>query len=220
MPIPPKLLADFNENGIYHVFNRTNNREKLFLSEDNRYFFLRQYKNHISQLLDTYSWNLQPNHFHLLVKAKTANDIKKYLEWKGKSNLTLTEKRFLCDDVSQSELTEQGFKRFFQSYAQSFNNMHNRNGNLFYKPFKRIEVVGDNYFNQAMIYIHANAIKHRLVKDINQYKWSSWHSIISDSPTNLLRDEILDWFGGKDRFIKIHLEMTKYYYETDVAIED
>jgi len=220
MPIPSKLLADFNENGIYHVFNRTNNRERLFLSDNNRFFFLHQYKNHLSQLLDTYSWNLQPNHFHFLVKAKTSNEIKKYLECKGLSNLTLTENRFLHDEISQSELTEKGFKRFFQSYAQSFNNMHNRNGNLFYKPFKRIEVVGDSYFDQAMIYIHANAIKHRLVKDINQYKWSSWHSILSDSPTNLLRDEILDWFGGKERFIKIHLEMTKYYYETDVAIED
>jgi REP element-mobilizing transposase RayT len=220
MPIPSKLLADFKENSIYHVFNRTNNRERLFLSDNNRFFFLRQYKNHISQLLDTYSWNLQPNHFHFLVKAKTSNDIKKYLELKGLLNLTLTEKRFLYDEISQSELTENGFKRFFQSYAQSFNNMHNRSGNLFYKPFKRIEVVGDSYFNQAMIYIHANAVKHGLVKDIHQYKWSFWHSILSGSPTSLLRTEILDWFGGKERFIKINLEMTKFYYETDVAIED
>ena len=39
MPIPEKYLADFDENGIYHVYNRTNNMERLFLSDENRHFF-------------------------------------------------------------------------------------------------------------------------------------------------------------------------------------
>ena len=42
MPIPAKYLADFTENGIYHIYNRTNNKEKLFLSNENRLFFLKK----------------------------------------------------------------------------------------------------------------------------------------------------------------------------------
>jgi hypothetical protein len=36
----------------------------------------------------------------------------------------------------------------------------------------------------------------------------------------LLRQEILDWFGGKDQFIRLYLEMTNYYYESNISIED
>ena len=40
MPIPNKYLADFEEDSIYHIYNRTNNKEKLFLSDDNRVYAL------------------------------------------------------------------------------------------------------------------------------------------------------------------------------------
>ncbi|MDZ4795015.1 MAG: hypothetical protein SGI83_12110 [Bacteroidota bacterium] len=70
MPIPDKNLADFQEGYFYHIYNRTNNQEKLFLSDDNRYFFLKRYEL-VSPLLDTFCWALLPNHFHLLVRIKS-----------------------------------------------------------------------------------------------------------------------------------------------------
>ena len=51
MPIPLKYLAEFNENGIYHVYNRTNNREKLFLNDENRQFFLKNTMNILPLIL-------------------------------------------------------------------------------------------------------------------------------------------------------------------------
>ena len=98
--------------------------------------------------------------------------------------------------------------------------MYNRQGNLFYKPFKRIKVDRDSQFTQAVVYIHANPLKHQLVKDFSLYKWSSWKSLLSESPTRLLRKELLEWFGGKDLFIKTHLDLSKYYYSSDLTIED
>ena len=44
MPISEKYLADFEEGGTYHIFNRTNNIEKLFLTDENRRFFLKDIK--------------------------------------------------------------------------------------------------------------------------------------------------------------------------------
>jgi hypothetical protein len=72
----------------------------------------------------------------------------------------------------------------------------------------------------AIIYIHANAAKHKLLKDFTTYAWSSWHSIISNLPTLILREEIIDWFGSLDIFIKSYKEMAEYYYNCDVALED
>ncbi len=34
-----KYLANFEEDKIFHIYNRTNNRELLFLSDANRYYF-------------------------------------------------------------------------------------------------------------------------------------------------------------------------------------
>ncbi len=68
--------ADFYENGIFHVYNRTNNRELLFRSDDNYLYFLKQYDKYLHPFLDTYCWNLMPNHFHLLVRVKSTEAIK------------------------------------------------------------------------------------------------------------------------------------------------
>lgn len=220
MPIPQKYLADFNEHGIYHVYNRTNNREKLFLSNENYNFFMRNYEERMSHLIDTYCWCLLPNHFHLLIRVKATNIIAAYLETKDFKDLSQTEKKFTDKLATTSELIEHGFKRFFQSYSLAFNKMYNRQGNLFYKPFKRIEVSRDTQLTQAIIYIHSNPVKHKLVNDFTQYLWSSWKTILSDAPTRLLRKEIIEWFDSREAFIKTHLDLSKFYMESDIAIED
>ena len=173
MPIPPKFLAEFFENNIYHVYNKTNNNELLFLNEENYFYFLKKYDEYLSPFLDTFCWNLLPDHFHLMIRIKPEEAISKIIHSKETKQITLTEKLFLQKKVSVSNLIGKTFTRFFQCYAQSFNKIHNRKGNLFYKPFKRIEVSTDSQFTQAMIYIHANALKHGLVKDFTKHKWSS-----------------------------------------------
>jgi len=70
--------ANFYDEGIFHVYNRTNNKELLFRSEENRLYFLRQYHKYLHPFLDTFCWNLLPNHFHFLVRIKSAEAIKKH----------------------------------------------------------------------------------------------------------------------------------------------
>ena len=98
--------------------------------------------------------------------------------------------------------------------------MYNRTGNLFYRTFKRTEILRNSQFTHAIVYVHANAQKHALVTDFVLYPWTSYHSIVSDKSTKLLRIEILEWFGGKERFIQIHRDMTDYYYSFPRGIED
>ena len=220
MPILLKYLAKFEENSIYHIYNRTNNKELLFLNDDNRIFFLKRYKEFLSPVTDTYCWCLQSNHFHLLIKVKSDRNIRSFLKNKPDNELTITEKHFIAGKKVINELLVHTFKRFFQSYALAFNKMHNRNGNLFYKPFKRIAIENDTQFTMAMVYIHSNAVKHGLVKDFADYLWSSWHSILSDKPTLLAREEVIDWFGSLELCIKAHYELANYYYDCEVGLEE
>ena len=133
--------------------------------------------------------------------------------------LTKAEKIFL-ETGNVGLLVESCFKRFFQSYSQSFNKYTNRSGNLFYKPYKRVLIENDSQITQTIIYIHANPVKHNLITDLTKYRWSSWQSILSHQKTGILRQEVLEWFGGQERFIKDHLSITRYYYHNEAGLAD
>ena len=75
-----KYVANFVEDSIYHVYNRTNNKEPLFKTDENRFYFLRQYAKYLEPFLDTFCWTLLPNHFHFLVRVKDSDTIKEYLK--------------------------------------------------------------------------------------------------------------------------------------------
>lgn len=220
MPISSKYLAEFSENNIYHVYNRTNNNDLLFIDDDNYFFFLEKYNHYLSPILNTFCWNLLPNHFHLMIKIKPESSIISYISSKLSNEQTKTEQLFLLNKTTLSDLVVKTFTRFFQSYAQSFNKIYSREGNLFYRPFKRIEILKESQFISTMIYIHANALKHGLTKDFTLHKWSSWHSFLSLKPTKLLRNETFDWFGNKEVFIKTHFDLANFYYDDLTGIED
>jgi putative transposase len=220
MKVKTNYNADFYDNGIFHVYNRTNNKELLFKSSDNRLYFLKQFQKYLHPFLDTFCWNLLPNHFHFLVQIKTTDIIKQYLQTLPSQTLKPIEKKYLADDASTELLLELEWKRFFNSYAMAFNRQQHRNGNLFQRPFKRAEVIRESHFTQAIIYIHANAQRHKLCKTFTEHQWSSWHTMLSDQPTHLKREYVLEWFGGRQQFIDTHQRMTQYYYNCDVSIEE
>ncbi len=213
-------MANFYENGIFHVYNRTNNKELLFKSEENRLYFLKQFAKYLSPFLDTFCWNLLPNHFHFLVQIKSVEEIKNHLQSLPTESLKPIEKQYLTNATATELLLELEWKRFFTSYSMAFNKQQNRTGNLFHRPFKRIEIDKESHFTQAIVYIHANAQHHNFCKNFTQHKWTSWHSMLSNNPTGLKREEVLEWFGGLEKFIEIHKAMTEYYYNCDVAIEE
>jgi putative transposase len=218
MPIDKKFLADLDEEGIYHVYNRTNNMELLFRNDENRHFFLRRYAFYLRPLIDTYCWCLLSNHFHFLIKIKSAKEIR--FELLKQVVLNDAEKNYIEGKGTSAIIIEKAFHRFFTSYSMAFNKMFKRTGNLFHRPFKRVNVAKEQHFTQAIVYIHANPVKHKIINDFEKYKWSSWNSLVSDLPTQLKRKELLDWFGNKELFIKAHRDLTQFYYESDIAIED
>ncbi|MDH4460917.1 MAG: hypothetical protein QE277_05805 [Flectobacillus sp.] len=64
----------------------------------------------------------------------------------------------------------------------------------------------DAYFTELIYYIHHNPQKHGFVEDFRAYPHSSYHSHLSKSMTRLRRDEVWNWFGNRDEFVKFHIE--------------
>ena len=120
------------------------------------------------------------------------------------------------------DIVSHQFRKFFQSYAMAFNKEQNRIGTLFQTPFKRVRVENENYVRELACYINTNALKHNLVKDFRDWKWSSFQNTISNKDTKLLKEELISYFGDIDNFIYCHLEYGSKIesIERDFFIED
>ena len=62
----------------------------------------------------------------------------------------------------------------------------------------------DFYFSRAILYIHANPQKHGFIKDYRDYPYSSYWSHLSKKNTKLKREEVLEWFGNEEEYVKFH----------------
>ncbi|MCB9350139.1 MAG: transposase [Lewinellaceae bacterium] len=215
--------AELHADNIYHIYNRTNNRELLFQSDDDRKFFLKRYQKYISPCADTYAFSLLPNHFHFLIKVKNQGEIIAWIENLNLKDRTKTQKALLTADIESRtvhKVLENQFLRLFTSYAVVFNDRHQRDGNLFNRPFKRIEVENEGYFTYLIYYIHFNPQKHGIVSDFTSYYWSSYRIFLSSAPTHLFRKEVLEWFGGLEAFIQFHRMDEGFEKISGLIVED
>ena len=55
-----------------------------------------------------------------------------------------------------------------------------------------------------IFYIHKNALHHGYTKQVGDWQFDSYTSLLSTATTSLLRDELIDFFGTKEGFIKFH----------------
>jgi REP element-mobilizing transposase RayT len=165
----------------YHIYNRGNNLEKIFLNEKDYLFFLEKYKEIVHPFVKTYAYCLIPNHYHFLIKVDHIDPN--------------------CSCQHPSHI----FRKFFQYYAVWFNKIHNRRGSLFTKYYRRIEVSNEDYLRRLVFYIHYNPVKHGVVDDLKSYPHSSFGSFSSFMPTIVSRSETLNWFNNDlTEFLEFH----------------
>jgi REP element-mobilizing transposase RayT len=190
--IPPLTHGTF-----FHIYNRGNNRENIFIQERNYAYFMELWWKHINPIAETWAYCLLRNHFHAAVFIKDKEDLA--------TNLTGLE------DLSGFKNTinepSRYFSNFFNASARSINIATQRTGALFERPFKRIPVDRDSHLLRLIVYIHQNPQKHHFVNDFRDWKYSSYHEHTLDAPTRLQRDSVLQVFGSRADFIRIHQEI-------------
>ena len=66
-------------------------------------------------------------------------------------------------------------RRIAVSYVKYHNNKYGRTGHLFQNRFKSEAVDNDQYFLTVTSYIHQNPFKAGIVKNVGDYRWSSFN---------------------------------------------
>jgi REP element-mobilizing transposase RayT len=221
----------------YHVYNRGNNGEDLFVDGNDYNCFLRSLEKYLYPVADIYAWVLMKNHFHLLLRIKEETEITYYRlsnadrsvyavrfdkeKWHTTRNLTAS-----AGPVSVSEIkfkhpnSTLHISHFFNSYAKYFNKKYKRTGALFQRPFKRIEIDSNLYCRQLMVYIHTNPVHHGFTDDYTNYTWSSYKAILLKSPTYYKHMEVLEWFDNPDNFIFVHRQKVDDEFMKIIADDD
>jgi putative transposase len=186
----------------YHHYTHAVGSENLFRSDENYRYFLERYNYFANTVSDTHAYCLMPNHIHFLVKIKTESELIEVCKdrYPDKEILVLEKSETIGQFVIQQ------FAHLLNGYTQAYNKMYRRRGSLFVHSFKRKEIVDDFYLTSVITYIHNNPIHHGFVKELSSWTWSSFHTILSSTPTVLQREGVLKWFGNRDEFIKFHLE--------------
>jgi len=189
----------FNNGAIAHIYNRGNNKSKIFFDEQDYKAFLfrialalgfdqKELQNESSlnmpysririeskgkNKFKIHAFCLMPNHFHLLVEQ--------------------------CADVSISKI----ISKVCSSYSKYINKKYDRVGHAFQDCFKAVLIKDNPQLMWTSSYIHMNAVKDGIVKHPSKYKWSSYNDYESSRNLPIVTKELLlGTFGNQKNFIK------------------
>jgi REP element-mobilizing transposase RayT len=188
-------LKPLEPDKYYHLYNRANGYEKLFVKDENYRFFLKRYAHFINPIVDTFAYCLMPNHFHFALRIKSEEELERLELFKSFKLL----KSFAVDKFLSKQ-----FSNLFSSYTQAFNKQQNRKGSLFIPRFRRKHINSDEYIREIIHYIHFNPVHHGFVEDLRNWKHSSFGIFFSEKPPSLKRDEVIEWFDDKENFLAFH----------------
>ena len=164
---------ELQQGNYYHIYNRSNNNEKLFYSEGNYLFFLKKYRK-LTVYSDTFAYCLMPTHFHFLVKIITPNQDPL--------------RRAIGDMLS--------------GYTKAINKQLGRHGNLFQKHTKAKLVTSESQFIVLVHYIHQNPYRAKLVERMEDWQFSSYKDYIGKRNGNIpQKEEVMRHFNSVEDFI-------------------
>jgi REP element-mobilizing transposase RayT len=159
---------DNQPNGIYHVFARGNNRERIYRDDQDR----RLYLNRLAKTADRSGWRalgycLMDNHLHALIETPHAN-------------------------------LSAGMQYLQGGYAQVFNLRHRRVGHLFQGRYGAVSMRTDTQVCAAAAYIARNPVAAGLCRTAADWPWSSFRAVAEGkSPGWIDGERLLGFFGSQ-----------------------
>lgn len=209
MTSPSPLLFDT----YYHIYNRGVNGENIFIEGRNYDLFLKLYEKHLLPVTDLFAYCMLRNHFHVSVRTKSEEEILETGKTLRVSSVTSRQGR-QSDTANRedgqsrkplgSRYISDQFSHFFNAYAKTINKAYGRTGSLFQHPFGRVPITSDRQFWNVIAYIHQNPQKHKFVADFRDWKYSSYGIILSEKKTSVNRNKVMEWFGNRDEYLKLH----------------
>lgn len=157
----------FTQNEIYHIYNRGNDKQRIFFNDGNYIFFLKKVREEWIKFGNILCYCLMPNHFHFMFRAN--EEACKAVLINGKTSDLQNFSKVIGKTLS--------------SYTKAINNQNQTTGNLFQKKTKAKSISDHDHNDQfnkleymltCFHYIHQNPLQAGLVKELKDWKYSSF----------------------------------------------
>jgi len=102
------------------------------------------------------------------------------------------------------DIVKQQFSNLLNSYTKSFNVMYDRKGKLFLRLLENKEIISDEYFKICLLYIHKNPVKDCFVKNLQDWKYSSYCAITENKNSKISKNEVINKFLNIEDFKQYH----------------
>lgn len=168
MPRPPRIEYP---GAVHHVYSRGNNRQPLFLDDEDRSAYLTA----LEKVIKWKGWQclafvLMPNHSHFVFRTP-------------KPNLA------------------SGMQWLHGSFARKFNDRHRKSGHLFQGRYGSKLVLTDEHLWTVLAYVVRNPVAAGLCARPEHWRWGSHAAVLGGNPPDWLAVDLLaDYFGGADRY--------------------
>jgi putative transposase len=155
-------------NQLFHIYNRGNNSRRVFFSDANYRFFIGKMKKYLQPNCEILSWCLMPNHFHFIIFIKPDQDHK---------------------------MVSKGVQILLSSYTRAVNKQENFTGSIFQQRTCSKAMIGDFwaskfYPKSCFNYIHQNPIKARMVKKMEDWRYSSFGEYLGKEDFGILNKSL------------------------------
>lgn len=171
----PRLPRQRSESGLYHIMLRGINQQVIF--EDNEDY---------SRFIETLGTYKAVSGYKLFAYCLMSNHV----------HLLLKVEREDVDLI---------IKRIAGSYVYWYNRKYYRKGHLFQDRFKSEPIEDDKYFLTVLRYIHQNPLKAMMVRDIDEYRYSSYNDYINNT-NEVVDTEFALSVLNKEEFIEFNNE--------------
>ena len=130
---------------IYYVINRGNNRQAIFLEDEDYERYLGVlYRFKKAYEFKLFAYCLMTNHVHLLIKVSEKGNISKIMQ-----SITL-------------------------AHTKHYHHKYRTSGHVWQGRFRSPIVSNDEYMIEVMSYIEKNPVKAKMVRSVEDYRWSSY----------------------------------------------
>jgi len=135
---------------VYHIFNRGNHKEGIFLCDQDFELFLELLTVTVKRTnWICHAYCLMPNHYHLMIEIPDG-------------------------------ILSDGMAWLNGVYTQKINRKYDLSGHLFQGRYKSKLVDGNIQFLHTARYIIRNPLEAKRVKDLSDWPWSSYHATVGD----------------------------------------
>jgi len=158
------------DGAYYHVSQRGNNHESIFLGDEEKNYYLKllmKYKKQYSFKLLGYV--LMDNHYHLLIQTGV-------------------------------EPLNKIMHRINSLYSRYYNKKNNRSGHVFSDRYAAGLIQDEHYLFSVLRYIHWNPVRAGLSLTAEDYKWSSDHVYRNNDDTLVDINFVLNIFSLNNTF--------------------